>query len=117
MSLRTPLENWKYKRFLKNSGSQPLNELPAIREWVHWKLVKPISAHNRHHTEHMMLVMKRPCDDFYSKATNYEISELVREVLPELRKDYHYWKMNFDQMISIPEYVHLHIMILKKKYQ
>jgi hypothetical protein len=117
MSLRTPLENYKYKRHLRKYGSTPLCDLPAIREWTYWKLVAPISKYNRHHTDHLMLTMKRPCDNFYEKATNNEIYELIRVVLPELKKDWHYLKINFDQMISVPDYVHFHVLKLKKRYQ
>ena len=117
MSLRTPLENYKYKRHLRKYGSTPLSDLPAIREWTYWKLVKPISKHNRHHTEHLMLVLKRPCGDIWQGTTNNEIYDLWRNVLPELDETYHYLKINFKLMRSVPDYVHMHVMVLKKKYQ
>ena len=117
MSLRTPLENRRYKRYLKVYGSQPLNGLSAIREWTYWKLVKPVSPHNRHHTGHLMLVLKRKCDDIWQGTTNNEIYELWRDICQELDHEYHYLKINFEQMRSVDGYVHMHILVLKKKYQ
>jgi len=117
MSLRTPLENWKYKRHLRKKGSTPLCDLPAIKEWTYWKLVEPLSKHNRHHKQHLMIVLKRPCDDIWQGITNNEIYDLWRVVLPELDTEYHYFKINFKLMRSVHGYIHFHVMILKKRYQ
>ena len=117
MSLRTPLEDWRYKRFLKKGVPQPLNTLPAIQEWAYWKLVKPISKHNRHHKQHHMLVLKRQCGDIWQGVTNNEVMDLWRFVLPELDTRYHYVKINFKVMRSVGGYVHLHVLILKDRYK
>ncbi len=117
MSLRTPLEQFRYKRILNKQGSYPLCDLPAIREWNYWKLVTPISKHNRHHTDHLMIVLKRPCSDIWQGIHYYELAELWRIVLPSLDNEHHYFKINFKLMRSVHGYVHFHVMKLKKRYQ
>lgn len=116
MSLRRPLDQWKYTRYLKSGRSQPLNELPAIQEFTYWNLVEAGFKHNRHHTEHLMLVLKRPHCDIWN-ITNNEIYELWREIFPALDNNYHYVKINLKQMRSIHGYVHIHVLNLKRRYQ
>lgn len=117
MSLRTPLQSWKYKRHLSKHGSAPLCDLPAIKEWHYWKLVEPLSKHNRHHKQHLMIVLKRPCDNMFDKLTNNEWMEMLRSVLKDLDDEYDYFKINFKSMRTVNGYVHYHVMVLKKRYK
>jgi hypothetical protein len=117
MSLRRPLDEWRYRRYLKSGNTTPLNELPVLFEWKYWILVEAGFKHNRHHNKHLMLVLKRQCDDVWQGVHFYEIAELWRVILPSLEQEFHYIKINLKKMRSVHNFVHIHVLTLKRRYR
>ena len=110
MTARTEATEASYQKAKQSGTLQPLHEVTPIKEWTHWKLVPNAFPHDKLHARHLMVVLKREVDpkDYWG-ITEYELYELWWDILPELEKEYHYFKINGSALRSIKTVPHIHV--------
>lgn len=114
MSMRTRRTERAYRKAKRNGKLIPLAEEYRLREWKYWILVDNGYPHDRHHTRNHLLVRKRRGSIFSLRL--WEWAELL-EIYNEVKDDYDCAKLNFPSMISVPEYLHFHLLNLKDRYK
>ena len=115
MTMRTPETEAKYATDRLNNNLTPLNKVEPMKEWRFWKLIENSYPHDRHHTVHHMLVLKRPRPNVW-RINLFEWLELCR-ILEEVNPQYDYWKVNFSALQSIKNLPHIHLCVLKSEYK
>lgn len=114
MSVRTDECEARYTEARDSGLLVPLYDAPTVRDYTYWKLVKNDFPHDKLNTRHYMVVLKRESDIW--ELTNYEIYELWREILPELDKEFHYFKLNGAALRSVTNIPHIHVCDHKEEY-
>ena len=115
MSLRTDATEADYTKAKQDGTLKPLVDEEALREWKYWKLIKNRFPHDRHHVESDLLVLKEQGLTFFTLTAD-QYAEL-RLIYTEIYKEYDYMKINFPSVISVPEFVHVHLLKLKEEYK
>lgn len=118
MSLRTKKMEQIYADARAAKTLMPLAQEPIVEgapEFAHWKIVANRFPHNRHHSKHVMVVLKRDCalDD----VALVELSELWHTVVPWADAHYDYVKLNLSSMRTVNHTPHLHLLSLKPEYK
>lgn len=115
MTMRTPAMEAEYTVAKKNGSLVPLLDEPAIKEWQYWKLIANRFPHNRHHVRNDLLVLKEPAINFFAVRPVAFVE--LQHIYAEVAADYDYMKINFPSVISVPDFVHVHLLTLKKEYK
>lgn len=118
MSLRSPDMEERYKQAKKDGQLIPLAseaKLAGAPDFDYWKVITNRFPHNRHHTVHMLVVLKRDCDVL--EVSLEELEELWFGVLPWADNTFDYVKFNLSSMRSVNNTPHLHLYILKAPYK
>jgi len=116
VTLRTPAMEKKYQKAKANNDLEQLNEIAPIKQWKFWKLVPNRFPHDRHHTENLMVVLKRECPSFWDIAL-HEQDELFEKIGPYLDDKYDYIKINLASVRSINNVPHIQVYVLKGEYK
>lgn len=114
MTARTEATEARYQEAKKNGTLQPLDQVEPLHKWVYWRLVENEFPHDKLNRRHRMIVLNRQSDLW--ELTNNEIYELWRVILPELDKQYHYFKLNGSQLRSINNVPHIHVCDFLPEY-
>lgn len=114
MSMRTRRTEAAYSRAKQDGSLRPLADEYHLREWKYWVLIDNRFPHDLHHTKNHLLVRKKT-GSIYSLRL-WEWAELL-EIYHELKLEYDYLKLNFPSVISVPDYLHFHLMTLKDRYK
>lgn len=110
MTARTKRTENAYQKAKASGKLESLKDIKPIKEWLHWKLVPNRFPHDKLNTRHLMVVLKRETDpkDYWG-IRDVELYELWWDILPELEKEYQYFKINGASLRSINTVPHIHV--------
>lgn len=81
----------------------------------YWKIVQNRFPHDRHHTEHYLVVLNRDC--LVEQVSLEELEELWYTVIPWADGHFDYIKLNMTARRTVNETPHLHLYVLKDEYK
>lgn len=94
-----------YARYKKNR--KPLEELPSINEWTHWRLVKNEFPYDTVFDKHDLLILNRKVESIFD-LTKEEKDEL--EFIVDGRQSYYDGILYpFRHSMTYPDTLHLHL--------
>ena len=118
MTLRMNSTERAYQDAKAQNTLLPLQDEPEINEapeFKYWRIIHNRFPHDRHHTTHHLIVLKRDCDA--NKLSDAEIIELHRRVIVWAESRYDIMKLNMPGLRSIKLTPHYHLMSLKEDYK
>lgn len=118
MSLRSPEMEDRYQQAKKDGQLIPLAseaKLAGAPDFDYWKIIANRFPHDRHHTFHILVVLRRDCA--VHEVSLEELEELWFSILPWADRTFDYVKFNLSSMRSITQTPHLHLYVLKKEYK
>lgn len=118
MTMRTKEMEARYNAAREAGRLVPLGqeiELTGAPTFHYWKLVANRFPHDRHHTRHILIVLRRdgPIED----VTLEELEELWYRIVPWADDYFDYVKLNLKSLRSVNTTPHLHLLVLKPEYK
>jgi diadenosine tetraphosphate (Ap4A) HIT family hydrolase len=112
--LRTKESQEKYKAYIADGGLSNgcrICEKKAIKDFIHWKIVKNIWPYDKIAEKHDMIVPKRHAAE--TTLTSEEWAEFQKIKADLLHQNYEYLIEATHQKKSIPGHFHLHLIVVK----
>lgn len=103
----------------RNEGTLvPLGQEPKLDyapDFEYWTIVDNRFPHDRHHYDHVLIVLKRDCS--VAEVSLIELAELWHKILPWADDKFDYVKLNLSSLRSVKNTPHLHLLVLKEDYK
>lgn len=115
MTARTEATERAYQQARKNGTLDNLIDVEPVREWTHWKLIENRFPYDKLNTKHFMVVLKREPESYWA-LNEYELYELWWDIIPELDNEFHYLKINLQQLRSVNGIPHIHVCDHKPEF-
>lgn len=116
--MRSPEMEDKYKKARENGELVPLSQepqVPGAPDFHYWKIVSNRFPHDRHHTRHILIVLKRDCGVY--QICLEELEELWYQVMPWAEDKFDCLKFNMRSLRSVNQTPHLHLLVIKDEYK
>lgn len=111
MTLRLAPTERKYRAFISRGYSHRLEDLPAIAEFKHFKIIEAEFPHDKIARTHHLLIPKRIVDHW--TKLNWRERREFKKLDWYLSANYDCIKLNYPSYITISYIVHWHLYILK----
>lgn len=118
MTMRSEKMEQAYQQAKQDGTLIPLVQEPKLRgapDFQYWKIIANRFPHDRHHSAHVLIVLKRDCP--VDKISLEELEELWFGIFPWADKVFDYVKLNLSTLRSINHTPHLHLCVLKPDYK
>lgn len=118
MSMRTPETEQKYREARAAGtliGLENEPDAPGTPLFTYWRVVENKFPHDRHHTKHLLVILKRKCR--FDELSLAELQELWHSVIFWADDKFDYIKFNFASVRTVPNIPHLHLLTLKGEYK
>lgn len=109
-SMRTLGLEQKYQQDKLNGVTKDLSEVPALKEWNHWRLIENAYPYDLIYKTHHMLI---PIT-LESKTEKIEHDEFYF-IIRDLEADYDLWFVNMAHRQSVHNLFHVHLACFKDR--
>ena len=115
VTLRSTATEQRYQTDIAAGKTRPLEIMPSIKQWEHWRLVENDYPYDAFFKTHHMLVIKRGGVAERTDLNDTERAELEQILKQFVYPGYHFWFENCPRRRTAPGIYHLHLIVYKDR--